>query len=313
MMDMQEKDAAAKVTRDGYFWTLQKCPICEVAPTKYVGKRGGASHRENLGVETEIWECEKCQFLFPNPMPFPCGGLAQHYEVDADEYFQSHEKDEKLESAERLIKQAEVLLGRKGRLLDVGVGRGEILIAAKRNGWQVEGVEPSESFADYAEKRVGAKIWRQPVEDVDIPENEFDVVILAAVLEHLYNPNEVIKNISRILKSGGLLYLDVPNEKGLFFKVGNLYNRVRGRDWCVNLAPTFSPFHVSGFGPRSLKALLKKHGLEPKAWTVYGGTSMVSSHGGLVGMAEKLASKIITRASDIGEMGTYIETWAVKK
>ena len=122
-----------------------------------------------------------------------------------------------------------------------------------------------------------------------------------------------MKKISQILKPGGLLYLDVPNEQGLYFSVGNAYNKLRGRDWCVNLAPTFSPFHVSGFGPKSLKALLAKHGLEPKVWTVYPGTSMVSSHGGFVGVLEKLASRIVTKASNVGEMGTYIETWAVKK
>lgn len=310
---MDEHNGPIKQVRDGYIWTSRNCPICGMAPTKYVGKRGGASHRENLGIETEIWACETCEFVFPNPMPFPVGGLAQHYEVDADEYFQTHEKSEKAEGAEKRVKQAESLLGRKGSLLDVGIGRGEILLAAKRNGWGAEGVEPSESFARYAEENVGAKIWRQPIEDADIPKNSFDVVILGAVLEHLYNPDEVMKKISQILKPGGLLYLDVPNEQGLYFRVGNAYNKLRGRDWCVNLAPTFSPFHVSGFGPKSLKALLAKHGLEPKVWTVYPGTSMVSSHGGFVGVLEKLASRIVTKASNVGEMGTYIETWAVKK
>lgn len=310
---MVENDGPVRQIHDGYFWTRQNCPICDVTPTKYVGKRGGASHRENLGVEAEIWACGKCEFVFPNPMPFPAGGIGQHYEVDADEYFQTHEENQKREIAERLVADAERLLGRKGRLLDVGVGRGETLVAAKMNGWHADGVEPSESFADHAEKSVGAKIWRQPIEDADIPENDYDVVILAAVLEHLYNPNEVMDKISRILKVGGLLYLDVPNEKGIFFKIGNAYNKLRGRDWCVNLAPTFSPFHVSGFGPKSLKTLLAKHGLEPKVWTVYGGTSMVSSHGGFMGVVENIAAKIITKASNFGEMGTYIETWAVKK
>ncbi|MBC7900078.1 MAG: class I SAM-dependent methyltransferase [Saprospiraceae bacterium] len=300
-------------SHDGYRWSEQNCPICEIKPTKYVGKRGGASHRENQGVETEIWACGKCGLIFPNPMPYPIGGLGQHYEVDADQYFQGHDKLGKLDNAAGLVEQAEKLLGRKGRLLDVGVGRGEILIAAKERGWDVEGVEPSESFADYAEKRIGVKIWRQPVEEAEIPEAEFDVVILAAVLEHLYNPDEIMLKISRILKPGGFLYLDVPNEKGLYFRVGNVYQKMRGRKWCVNLAPTFSPFHVFGFGAKSLIAILRKHGFEPKVWTVYGGTSMVSMRGGVFGKLESVASSLITRISNLGNMGTYIETWAVKK
>lgn len=310
---MEAADQVLNNIRDGYRWVEQICPTCESSHAVFIGTRGGVSHRENLGVETEIWRCKDCSLIFPNPMPIPVDGLGQHYDVDADEYFQAHDKQGKLDAALDLVKRAEALLGRKGKLLDVGVGRGEVLVAAKERGWLVEGVEPSETFADYAEHQTGAKIWREPIEESDIPDQEFDVVILAAVLEHLYNPNEIMTKIARVLKLGGLLYLDVPNELGLFFQVGNLYQRLRGRRWCVNLSPTFAPFHIFGFSPRSLRKLLAKHGLEPKMWHVYGGTSMVPSRGGLIGRAERLAAKLVTAISNLGEMGTYIETWAVKK
>ena len=110
-----------------------------------------------------------------------------------------------------------------------------------------------------------------------------------------------------------MLYLDVPNEMGLFFRVGNFYQRLRGRRWSVNLSPTFPPFHIFGFSPRSLRTLLNKHGFELKVWTVYGGKSMVPSRGGMLGHLESQASKVVTAISNLGEMGTYIETWAVKK
>ncbi|HEV7699647.1 MAG TPA: class I SAM-dependent methyltransferase [Pyrinomonadaceae bacterium] len=249
----------------------------------------------------------------PNPMPIPAGGLGQHYDVDTDEYFRAHDKEEQLAGARALISEAEQILGRKGKLLDIGVGRGNILIAATDLGWACEGVEPSETFADYAAKRTGAKIWREPVERSSIPAGEFDVVILAAVLEHLYDPDLVMAKISSVMKRGGILFLDVPNELGLYFRLGNLYQKLRGRDWCVNLAPTFEPFHVFGFGPQALRLLLKKHGMEPVSWRVYGGTSLVSKTGGMLGVIESLGSKAVTAISNIGEMGTYIECWATKK
>lgn len=300
-------------TRDGYHWTAQNCPICDARPTRLVGKRGGASHRENLGVETGIWACDECGLIFPDPMPVPVGGLGQHYGMEADEYFEAHDKSEKLNSAADLVRQAEDLLGRKGKLLDVGTGRGEVVAAARAAGWAVEGVEPSATFADHTEKLTGAKIWRKPIEETEIADCEFDAVILEAVLEHLYNPDSVIDKISRVLKPGGLLYVDVPNEAGLFFRVGNLYQKVRGRDWCVNLSPTFSPFHIFGFSPRSLRRLLAKHGLEPKVWKVYAGTSMVPAEGGVRARIESAAGRVVTAVSNLGEMGTYIETWAGKK
>ncbi len=299
--------------RDGYRWVRQDCPTCGTRPVVRVGKRGGTSHREGLGVECEIWKCGDCGLLFADPMPLPVGGLRQHYEIEADDYFEAHDSDDKLDRAGELIREAENLLGRKGKLLDVGTGRGEVIAAALAADWRVEGVEPSETFADHTERRTGAKIWREAIENSDIADEEFDVVILAAVLEHLYDPDAVVAKAARVLRPGGLLYLDVPNEAGLFFRVGNLYQKALRRDWCVNLSPTFSPFHVFGFSPRSLNKLLAKHGFKSNIWKVYGGNSMVPSGGGVRARVESLAGKLVTGVSNLGEMGTYIETWAVKQ
>jgi len=105
----------------------------------------------------------------------------------------------------------------------------------------------------------------------------------------------------------------VPNEEGLYFRIGNLYQKLRWRNWVVNTAPTFSPFHLFGFGPRSLRALLAKHALEPVDWRVYGGRAMVPNRRGVIGAAEQLAAHAVTAISNMGSLGTYIETWAVKK
>jgi SAM-dependent methyltransferase len=246
-------------------------------------------------------------------MPHPTGGIGQHYSMEADEYFAEHDPQGKIGNARRIVQDAGHLIGGTGRLLDVGVGRGETILAAKELGWETEGVEPSATFADYAEKMTGAKIWRIAVENADIPAGSFDVVILAAVLEHLYDPDRVIAKASSVLRSGGVLYVDVPNEHGLYFKAGNLYQKFRRRDWCVNLAPTFSPYHVFGFGVGSIHRLLKKHSLKPVRCEVVGGTSMVSGRGGLAGSLERIAARAVTKLSEFGRMGTYIETWAVKK
>ncbi|HXH69854.1 MAG TPA: class I SAM-dependent methyltransferase [Pyrinomonadaceae bacterium] len=298
---------------DGYRWVEQNCPICGIPPTKFLGVRGGEAHRDRAGVKCEIWCCEQCSLIFPNPMPIPVGGAGQHYDTEAEHFFDNHNHEKKDESAKELLAQAEKLLGRKGKLLDVGAGRGETVRRAKLDGWDVTGVEPTASFADFAEKYSGTKIRREPVEKCGFADEEFDVVILAAVLEHLYNPSEVVGEISRILKRGGLFFFDIPNEKGLFFKIGNTYQRLHGRNWCVNLSPTFPPFHLFGFSPKSIKALLKKHNLEIKTWRIYGGHSMVPSSSGIVGKLESKASKVVTAMSNLGEMGSYIEAWAVRK
>jgi SAM-dependent methyltransferase len=298
--------------RDGYRWLPQVCPVCEVPPTKYVGRRGGRAHRAGLGVESQLWSCGKCGLVFPNPMPVPVGGVEQHYTLEPEDYFRNHDTEKKVEGWDKQLAVAESLTGGKGRLLDIGAGRGEVLVAAHQRGWEAVGIEPSSSFAEQCEQLAVAEIRREPVERCNFPAESFDVVVLAAVLEHLYNPDETIGEIARILRRGGALFVDVPNESGLYFRFGNLYQKLSRRDWSVNLAPTFEPFHVFGFSPRSLRSLLIKHGLSPSYWRVYAGRSVLPGRKGLMGSLEQLAAHAVTALSNLGELGTYIETWAVK-
>jgi len=76
-------------------------------------------------------------------MPIPRNGLEQHYGVEADEYFENHERETKNLTARDLVTQAEALIGGKGRLLDIGVGRGELVQVAHAAHWDVTGIEPS--------------------------------------------------------------------------------------------------------------------------------------------------------------------------
>lgn len=298
--------------RQQYHWERQLCPVCELPPTKFLGKRGGAAHRGGLGVECDIWRCGRCGLIFPNPMPIPTGGLDQHYDVDADDYFQHHDCGTKTTDAQALLAEAELLCGRKGRLLDIGSGRGEMLRAAVGEGWEATGIEPSPKFAKYAAEYSGATVTQKPVEECRFESESFDVVVLGAVLEHLYRPDDTIREIARVLRKGGALFVDVPNEAGLYFRVGNFYQLIRGRNWVVNLAPTFPPFHLFGFSPRSLRALLAKHNLKPARWRVYGGRAMVPSKAGVVAKVEQTGANLITALSEFGSLGTYIETWAIR-
>jgi len=211
------------------------------------------------------------------------------------------------------MQQLRELKIKKGMLLDIGAGRGELLRVAREDGWNVVGIETSPSFAEYAARYSGAELIQKPLQECGFNANTFDAVVLGAVLEHLYNPTEVIQEIARILKPGGVLFIDVPNERGLYFIVGNFYNKLRLRNWVVNLAPTFSPYHVFGFTPHSLRRLLGKYDLQPVTWSIFSGRSLVPDRGGLMGYLEQQAARLITFLSKRGNLGEYIATWAMKK
>ena len=245
-------------------------------------------------------------------MPMPINGLEQHYSVSPQDYFHNHDASDRLEYASLLMQQLQELHIAKGKLLDIGAGRGEVLRVARENGWSVIGIETSPTFADYAARYSGAQIIQAPLNECDFQANSFDAIVLGAVLEHLYNPDETIKEIARILKPGGALFVDVPNEQGLYFILGNYYQKFRRRDWVVNLAPTFPPYHVFGFGPQSLRKLLAKHSLRPAIWYVFSVRSLLSRRPGLMGFVEQQATKLVTVLTKNNRYGEYIATWATK-
>ena len=49
-----------------------------------------------------------------------------------------------------------------------------------------------------------------PLDDIPFADGHFDAVICNAVLEHVRNPHEVVDEFSRVLRTGGTLYLGVP-------------------------------------------------------------------------------------------------------
>lgn len=285
----------------------QNCPICHVAPSIFIGYRGGKYHRQKLGIESNIYKCGRCSLLFPNPMPVPASGIEQHYGETSEAYFDRHEIEAKYQSGLKIVEEAESLLRGSGAILDIGAGQGAILRAARERGWRAVGIEPCAAFASFAADYSGAQIESRLLLECRFPSSSFNAVILAGCLEHLYNPDEVLAEISRILKPGGLLYTDVPNECGLYFRAGNLYERLRGRKACINLSPTFPPFHTFGFGPRSLKAILKKHQLSPVVWRMYEAATTIPPGASKV---ETVATTLITKISKPLGMASYIECWA---
>jgi SAM-dependent methyltransferase len=295
-----------------YNWVQQHCPICEIPPSRHLGMRGGGAHRAKLGVACQIWQCGNCSLIFPNPMPMPAGGIEQHYSVAPEDYFQHHEERDRIEYASLLMQQLQTLQIEKGQLLDIGSGRGEVLRVARENGWTPTGIETSPTFAAFAAQYSGANIIRTPLEECGFESDSFDAIVLGAVLEHLYNPDETVKEIARILKPGGALFVDVPNERGLYFILGNYYQKLRGRNWVVNLAPTFPPYHVFGFSPKSLRALLAKHHLQPAIWYVFSVRSLLASQPGVMGFVERQAARLVTLLTKNNKYGEYIATWAVK-
>jgi 2-polyprenyl-3-methyl-5-hydroxy-6-metoxy-1,4-benzoquinol methylase len=246
---------------DRMYWTPEDraCPLCGGSEHRVLGHRGGEAHRARLGIRTASVRCRTCHGVYSRPFLLPDGNpYAQH---SAAEYFAGQPDDDKIAAGEMLAKRAERLLGRTGRLLEIGCGAGGLLLGARAAGWSVHGVEMTSGFVDQARSR-GLDVECAAVETCRSLHDGWDVIVLAAVLEHLYEPRACLNRVFDALVPGGLAFVDVPNECSTWTRLGNAYMRLRGRSWAVNLSPTFPPYHVVGFCPRSLARLTRLVGFE---------------------------------------------------
>lgn len=99
------------------------------------------------------------------------------------------------------------LAGGRGSLLDLGAGTGDFVAYMAQKGWRTQGVELSES----ARQRSKEKGIHLLAEWEELQGQQFDVVTLWHVLEHLHDLDQSVQKITDFVKPGGLLLIAVPN------------------------------------------------------------------------------------------------------
>jgi SAM-dependent methyltransferase len=286
------------------------CPICGATTARILGARGGRAHREGKGVETSVVRCAQCHGVYQRPTLLPL--FNPYAESSPEEYFEHHSPEEKVRQGEGLASFAESVLGGPGRMLELGCGRGELLRGAANRGWNVRGVEMTESFAQIARKKHRIDVECVRLEEADLSGDSYDVVLLAAILEHLYEPAVALNRVGMILRRGGLVFIDVPNECSLTSRLGNSYQYLKGTDWAINLSPSFPPYHVVGFCPASLRELLGRTGFQPLQLQLHRWNSTLPSPKGLRETIERIGVEGALSLGKLLEMGMGLTCWAMR-
>ncbi len=147
-------------------------------------------------------------------------------------------------------------------LLDVGCGTGEFLVEMKNAGrsealagWQVEGLERNERAAAWASEQHKISISAGNVEQLAGSTQQYDLITMWHVLEHLYEPGQALDILAKRLRDDGWLLIAVPN-------VAGLDARVYKSNWVALDAPR----HVNHFSLETLSRLASKHGLTLRWW-----------------------------------------------
>jgi cyclopropane fatty-acyl-phospholipid synthase-like methyltransferase len=156
-----------------------------------------------------VVECDECGLGFVNPRP-TFAEIQKHYLADYYENppTKSHERylRRRFTREHSYLKRLERSEGRK-RLLDVGCANGDFPRFMVARGWNVEGVEISES----SQRILDFPVYTQEFHKIPVNGPTYDAVTAWAVLEHVHDPMAYFQKASALLKKGGLFVFVVPN------------------------------------------------------------------------------------------------------
>jgi 2-polyprenyl-3-methyl-5-hydroxy-6-metoxy-1,4-benzoquinol methylase len=99
-----------------------------------------------------------------------------------------------------------------GHVLDLGCAEGVNAAALRlRGAASLTGVELDPAFAAAARERYDEVIEGSVPED--LPERRFDTILAYDILEHLYDPWAVVRQLAGMLEPGGQLHISLPNAR----------------------------------------------------------------------------------------------------
>lgn len=245
------------------------CKICSSDKAKFLGVRGNQEYfgAPKLADNQEhkvanIFRCNRCGFVYTDSAVSYSGSEKDYYN-NTEKYISSI-SDDPFRIFYETLGLIENFTSHTGKLLDIGAAKGEFLAAAKKRGWEVFGVEPSQNFVRYAAEKYGINVINSSLMESTFPENFFDVIALNMVLEHIDDPQSLFSIIKKILKEDGLLYIEVPNMDSGLLKIISLYYRINGKNWAPFLSPFHPPYHCYGYQKTSLKHLCSISGFKIK-------------------------------------------------
>jgi len=177
---------------------------------------------KDYSVSGETFELIKnSEFGFLETSPLPAFDKLSDYYKSEDYISHTDSKRNLFEKAYHLVRRISLkkklnlinsFSSENKKLLDFGCGTGDFLQTAQNNNWQVYGIEPNEKARTIANKKTNNSVF-----DIDqltnFDKDNFDVITLWHVLEHLPNLENQIAVFKKLLKPNGTLVIAVPNYK----------------------------------------------------------------------------------------------------
>ena len=146
------------------------------------------------------------------------------------------------------------------KILDLGCGGGLLCEAMSKSGADVIGIDASSRTIKIAKKHAKEQNLKIEYIDTDIEsfnnKEKFDAVVCFELIEHVPSPNQLINNISRIIKPNGRLFLSTINR--------NLYSFIFAKvlaEYFLKIIPRGTHSYEKFIKPSETRRMLEKNNL----------------------------------------------------
>jgi SAM-dependent methyltransferase len=225
------------------------CPVCDSTDREFV--IDGHDHLYGNAGTFALWRCRGCGLGMEFPMPSD-GDMAAFYQPDYPCHSWREPSGRWLTAVRRMLLCDTTPLDPRftapGRMLDIGCGAGSAIEEFGRRGWQAVGVEPNPRAVETGRRR-GLDVLQGTLDDARFPDVAFDYVRLDHSFEHVTRPTATLREIRRILRPGGRLFVCVPEFESTTRRLFGEYW------WFLGL-----PVHAYQYSHDTLPRLLERAG-----------------------------------------------------
>lgn len=235
------------------------CPICETDANVLL--YGQQQYLVGDGqIPSMIYRCRKCDFNFRR-FDRPISEIVSHFKVapysteEVEQHWWRRREGFYRFLLDMLSKPAD---GKS--LLDIGCAFGHFLDFAVERGYRPFGAEVSEEMAELLRRRRDYPVSSRPLDDLQLPERQFDVITFVDSLYYFENPLETLCQCHKLLKTGGELLIRVTNRNGMA-RIHRLALALTLRSNKVPRMPFWTTDDaISGHSRKSLTKLMNKTG-----------------------------------------------------
>lgn len=137
--------------------------------------------------------------------------------------------------------------------LDIGCGNGKLLkkISELNSNCKISGIELDSKAAKRASKIDGIRVFNNGFHEADLSDKKFSAISMIHSFEHIPNPEETLKKLTKHTINGGVVYIAIPNRSSFQYKLFK-------KHW-LHLDPEW---HLHFIRPSVLKSRMKKKGFE---------------------------------------------------